>query len=339
MNIINVLTLNILVLIFKFSAAAKGISSRQVLNDRQVHYLSDLTDTQYTKELFKHLLVPRVVGTEGHKNVAKYIINELDKFGYEIEVDEFQDRTPIFGTLTFKNIVARLNPNAAKFITLACHYDSKYFEEFNFIGATDSAVPCAMMLNLAKVLRKELNNAKNRTDISLKLVFFDGEEAFEQWGPNDSIYGAKHLAEKWDQTLRNTADGASVSHIESIELLVLLDLLGARNPKFYSFFENTRSWYNVLSNAEKQLASLGLLTGYKQPYFVDRSQYSFIEDDHVPFYHRGVKILHIIPTPFPFVWHRREDDASAIDLDVVENLNKIFRIFVAKSLHLSVTQI
>lgn len=29
------------------------------------------------------------------------------------------------------------------------------------------------------------------------LIFFDGEEAFKKWGPNDSIYGAKHLAEKW----------------------------------------------------------------------------------------------------------------------------------------------
>lgn len=28
-------------------------------------------------------------------------------------------------------------------------------------------------------------------------IFFDGEEAFEEWGPNDSIYGAKHLAGEW----------------------------------------------------------------------------------------------------------------------------------------------
>lgn len=31
-------------------------------------------------------------------------------------------------------------------------------------------------------------------------VFFDGEEAFKKWGPNDSIYGAKHLAKKWHDT-------------------------------------------------------------------------------------------------------------------------------------------
>jgi glutaminyl-peptide cyclotransferase len=37
------------------------------------------------------------------------------------------------------------------------------------------------------------------------LIFFDGEEAFEEWGPNDSIYGAKHLARTWHE--KKTAHG------------------------------------------------------------------------------------------------------------------------------------
>ena len=31
-------------------------------------------------------------------------------------------------------------------------------------------------------------------DYSLQLIFTDGEEAFRQWGPTDSIYGARQLA-------------------------------------------------------------------------------------------------------------------------------------------------
>ena len=31
-------------------------------------------------------------------------------------------------------------------------------------------------------------------DYSLQLIFTDGEEAFKQWGPTDSIYGARQLA-------------------------------------------------------------------------------------------------------------------------------------------------
>lgn len=31
-------------------------------------------------------------------------------------------------------------------------------------------------------------------------IFFDGEEAFVRWGPDDSIYGARNLAKKWEST-------------------------------------------------------------------------------------------------------------------------------------------
>lgn len=36
-------------------------------------------------------------------------------------------------------------------------------------------------------------------ELSLMMLFFDGEEAFDRWGPNDSIYGARSLAKKWFQ--------------------------------------------------------------------------------------------------------------------------------------------
>jgi glutaminyl-peptide cyclotransferase len=42
----------------------------------------------------------------------------------------------------------------------------------------------------------------------------------------------------------------------------------------------------------------------------------------------------LIPTPFPSVWHTAADDMSALDFNTIENLNKIFRVFVAEYLHL-----
>lgn len=38
------------------------------------------------------------------------------------------------------------------------------------------------------------------SDLTLQFVFFDGEEAFEEWTETDSIYGARHLAEKWEKS-------------------------------------------------------------------------------------------------------------------------------------------
>lgn len=56
---------------------------------------------------------------------------------WKIELDEFEDETPL-GKKPFTNIVATVNPNAERFLVLACHYDSKYFNEKEkvFLGAT-----------------------------------------------------------------------------------------------------------------------------------------------------------------------------------------------------------
>ena len=34
-------------------------------------------------------------------------------------------------------------------------------------------------------------------DISMQLIFFDGNEAFSKWTSTDSLYGSRHLASKW----------------------------------------------------------------------------------------------------------------------------------------------
>lgn len=72
------------------------------------------------------------------------------------------------------------------------------------MGATDSAMPCALMLDLAEVLNPLLDRRKEQytqglvedeevAETTLQLVFFDGEEAFKDWTATDSIYGARFV--------------------------------------------------------------------------------------------------------------------------------------------------
>lgn len=82
--------------------------------------------------------------------------------GWEVTEDKFVSGTP-YGRLPFNNIVATLNPSAKRRLVLACHHDSKYYSpqwQREFHGATDSAVPCAMMLELAQALDEELKAQK-----------------------------------------------------------------------------------------------------------------------------------------------------------------------------------
>lgn len=93
--------------------------------------------------------------------------SELRALNYHVELDSFDRNVPIFKNVTFTNIVAKLNPDANEYLTLACHYDSKFFPNEVFQGATDSAVPCAIMLNVAKTMAQRLDSMKNKNDISL----------------------------------------------------------------------------------------------------------------------------------------------------------------------------
>ncbi|KAG6464198.1 hypothetical protein O3G_MSEX014344 [Manduca sexta] len=317
-----------------FNKTSENFHEPQELSDDNVKDIAKLTDMNHFRQVLDEILIPRVVGTPNHEKVGNFIVNEMKNLGWDVTENVFPDQTPVFGTLNFKNIIAKLNPNADRYLVLACHYDSKYTREHVFVGATDSAVPCAMLINIAKVMSTQLNKVKD-ANLSLMFIFFDGEEAFRQWGPKDSIYGARHLAQKWHSS--EYKDGAN--DLQRMDVLVLLDLLGAPDPVFFSYFQSTEKWYVRLAVAENRLSELDMFEGYtrgksEQTYFRLMSSGALIEDDHVPFMRRNVDILHVIPSPFPSVWHTADDDLSALDFKTIENLNKIFRVFIAEYLHL-----
>ena len=183
--------------------------------------------------------------------------------------DKFTDNTP-HGQIAFNNIIVTKDTNAHHKLVLAAHFDSKYFKDFDFIGrsftflyislvymnqtillahvlgATDSAAPCGILMNLAQTLNPLLERRSETLDTftTIQLIFFDGEEAFKDWTATDSIYGARHLAEKWSDTMVTLHDldmktSYSVSPLQQIVAFVLLDLLGTKTATimvFHSFF-------------------------------------------------------------------------------------------------------
>jgi len=79
----------------------------------------------------------------------------MSSIGWTVSEDSFTDTTPL-GVKRFVNMIAVYNPAVHRRLTLACHYDSKLFTDFEFIGATDSAVPCALMIDIARLLTASL---------------------------------------------------------------------------------------------------------------------------------------------------------------------------------------
>jgi glutaminyl-peptide cyclotransferase len=70
---------------------------------------------------------------------------------------------------------------------------------------------------------------------------------------------------------------------------------------------------------------------HKKPTALGRG---YVEDDHLPFMLRGVDILHIIPTPFPNVWHQMTDDGPHLDLPTVRDWARIVTAFAAEWMEL-----
>ncbi|XP_030211839.1 glutaminyl-peptide cyclotransferase [Gadus morhua] len=286
------------------------------------------------------LLVTRYPGTAGSLAVQQHIKTTLGSLeaGWSVTEDSFEAQTP-YGPRTFTNLIATLDPSAKRRLVLACHYDSKYYPPQwhgkEFQGATDSAAPCAMMLELARALDQELKTHKSSSpDLTLQLLFFDGEEAMFQWTATDSLYGSRHLAQQMESTPHPAgADDTNLLH--GIDLFVLMDLIGAPTPRFGSQFSSTSRWLTRLQNIERRLHSMGLLIDHPADvqYFWPNMPVGFVQDDHVPFLNRGVRILHLIPTPFPSVWHTFDDNEENLDRSSIQNLNKIIQLFALEYLN------
>ncbi|XP_077405192.1 glutaminyl-peptide cyclotransferase [Vanacampus margaritifer] len=285
------------------------------------------------------LLVTRYPGSPGSQAVQQHIKTTLGSLGagWEVTEDKFLSTTP-FGSYPFNNLVATLNPSAKRRLVLACHYDSKYMQQDGqeFVGATDSAVPCAMILELARAFDEDLKNQKaSFPNLTLQLIFFDGEEAFVSWTSLDSLYGSRHLAHKMHTTPHPSED-ANTNQLDGIDLFVLLDLIGAPSPRFGNQFQATTYWLSRLQDIEKRLHSMNQLENHADDveYFWPDRPVFHVEDDHVPFLKRGVRILHLIPTPFPSVWHTIHDNEQNLDRSTIVNLNKILQIFVLEYLNI-----
>lgn len=340
----------------KFSWCSGGGNGKRIaehplprsLPESKLNDLAQRTDYDafYSDTFIKGLYHVRYPGTQGHHKVKTFIKKAFEDLNWTVTLDEFDASTP-YNTKRFTNVVATLNPNAKKRLILAAHYDSKYIPGRYFLGATDSAMPCAMLIEIARIVtpffkarEQQKGNVSadedEQSDATLQMVFFDGEEAWVDWSDTDSLYGSRHLAEMWSKTSHPPNSNSTM--IDTINAMVLLDLIGAANPVFYNTFKETNDLYERLQMIERRLLSTGQRTGRQQPYFIpglmDRRY--LVEDDHIPFLRRNVKILHLISLPFPPCWHKRCDADFSIDHNVVKDLLKIFQVFVVEYFGLSV---
>lgn len=154
----------------------------------------------------------------------------------------------------------------------------------------------------------------------------------------------------------NPATSTYRTPLDSIDLFVLLDLLGSADPSLPSYFKTTHWAYQRMAAVESKLRTLGQFKSSpnhvskkdsakevrSEPTWLNEAGKKetdtwlggYIGDDHEPFLARGVDILHMIAYPFPKVWHTMEDDGEHLDIDSVEDWAKLVTAFSAEWLDL-----
>ncbi len=232
---------------------------------------------------------PHPSGSEAQKEVGGYIAEQLQSHGLEVHTHTFHPVTPL-GRREMTNIWGVVDGKEDSIIILASHYDSKYFEDFAFLGANDSGSSSGLLLELARILKEE-----NPTDYSLWFVFFDGEEAFIDWTSADSLYGSREFV----RMLKGPGQMGKIS------TLILLDMVGEKDLAFRKDVNSTY-WLNQI------IWDQGGKMGYGD-IFQSRGSMG-VQDDHIPFAREGIPVVDIIDLDYAY-WHKKEDTLDKLSPD------------------------
>jgi glutaminyl-peptide cyclotransferase len=240
---------------------------------------------QYVKEIVA--FGPRPIGSPNHKKVEDYIVSHLK--GDAVEDDVFTADTPE-GKFPVHNIIAKFPGTKDGIIVVASHYDTNYpLRNTSFIGANDGGSSSALLLEIANQLR-----GKPRDGYSVWLVWDDAEESIKPDNEmpflEDSLYGIRHLAEKWQ------ADGTS----KKIKAFLLADMIGDADLDIERETNSTPWVESVVFEAATRL-------GFQSHFFAREGA---VSDDHLPFLKIGVPSADIIDIDYGYnnVFHHTTQD-------------------------------
>lgn len=241
-------------------------------------------------------LGPRPAASEALEKSRVYIKSELEKSGWHIATQTFTDKTPR-GLITFVNLIATFGDKAAPSFLLCSHYDTKTFDTVRFVGANDGGSSTGLLIEMARVLATDASLAAKT-----ELVFFDGEEAFEDFTPTDGLYGSRHFAEE----LRGS------SQAKQFHGGILFDMIGDKSLVVTMPPDSPPVLAREIFAAADALKM--------------REHFSYFQndvtDDHTPLNAIGIPVIDLIDFDYP-PWHTAEDTMDKISPESLEIVGRV----------------
>lgn len=268
----------------------------------------------------------RPAGSEGAEKNRVLMEKELAATGWATQRQRFGASTPI-GRIDMVNLRARFSPtgsgrdlwNQQRKIIIGCHYDTKLYTQFKFVGANDGGSGCGLLMELAGVLASRYPAIASQVE----LVFFDGEEAIEedinyrsdlpldQQSSQDGLYGSHYYARQLRVVPRQ----------QWPEAVMIVDMIGDKNL-------NIRIPVNCDPQLTDQVIAAAKEVGHDD--VIGRGSLSVL-DDHVPFRVIGLPVVNLIDFDFE-PWHTAGDTIETVSAESLQATGDIVVQFLANFL-------
>lgn len=246
---------------------------------------------------------PRVPNTKSHADCLDWIKKELSAQVDTTFTQSFS-RTVYGRRWDLSNVIGQINPSNPQRILLAAHWDSRprSDEDTNYANynkgvpaANDGGSGVAVLLELARVFHKQ------RPEVGIDLVFFDGEDIGYKTDGEMFCIGSRYFAQNFPLPIRP-------------RYAIVLDMVGDKEARFLKEQGSVESAPTLVD----KIWQLGRV--HAPDYFVPELG-NGVTDDHRPLIEIGIPAIDIIDMelignqstdPRRHYWHTQYDTMDNI---------------------------
>ena len=240
---------------------------------------------------------PRIPGSDASLKTAIYFKDFLEDLGWVVEFQEFD-----FDGVKLRNVIAKNSINPPQLL-IGTHYDTRQFSDQDPKKSNQAVpVPGAIDGSSGSALLLELGNCIADEEMSIWLVFFDGEDQGRinnwQWSVG-AEYFSKNL-------------------IEKPKRVIILDMLGDQDLKIFKELNSDPELSNEIWEVAENL-------GFSSS-FINERKHSFL-DDHLPFINLGIPTALLIDFDYPY-WHTTSDTLDKVSERNLQIVLEVMRTWI-----------
>lgn len=265
---------------------------------------------------------PRDMNSRGHDLCGEWIVSKFKEYGCKVTT-QTATLAGYDGTkLRSRNIMASINPEATTRILLCAHWDSRPWADNDpdsanwrkpILAANDAASGIAVMLELARIIRKSKDEKAFNKQLGIDFVCFDAEDwGTPQWADvADNADSWALGAQYWS---KNLPQGYEARYG------ILLDMVGGVGAKFYREGMSMQYAPEIVKKVWRAAREVEFGS------YFPKEDGGVITDDHVPV-NQFAKIptIDIIPyyadcqqSSFGPTWHTLADNMENIDKNTLK---------------------